>query len=213
MTQEIIDIVKSNERCKYRVTFSNGKKSVAVLDYFEYYNTIVMKRGHKFYIINNIESAVPIKSKTPIEWFRHNNNRLIKCLTESGLWADILAWAKSMENLTDDEITSYDVSNPSRGFIGIDAFNAMFTNKSIKAVNYDKYYDYETMVRKAITDKLNYNTPTWYKGYDNSIGIKYDEKDGISLLRGWYSEEYKNCGNGHYYLLIDAKHAIFCEND
>ena len=118
-----------------------------------------------------------------------------------------------MENLTDDEITSYDVSNPSRGFIGIDAFNAMFTNKSIKAVNYDKYYDYETMVRKAITDKLNYNTPTWYKGYDNSVGIKYEEKDGISLLRGWYSEEYKNCGNGHYYLLIDAKHAIFCEND
>lgn len=31
--------------------------------------------------------------------------------------------------------------------------------------------------------------------------------------RAWYSEEYKGCGNGHYYIALDATHALFCEDD
>ena len=33
------------------------------------------------------------------------------------------------------------------------------------------------------------------------------------VYRGFYSEEFKGCGNGHYYLLFDATHAIFYEDD
>lgn len=31
--------------------------------------------------------------------------------------------------------------------------------------------------------------------------------------KAWYSEEYRGCGNGHYYLALDATHALFYEDD
>lgn len=49
----------------------------------------------------------------------------------------------------------------------------------------------------------------WYGSYDYSVSVS--KKDGV--LRGWYSAEYKGCGNGHYYLLLDATHAIYGEDD
>ena len=36
---------------------------------------------------------------------------------------------------------------------------------------------------------------------------------GVPYARAWYSEEFKNCGNGHYYLALDASHALFYEDD
>ena len=51
---------------------------------------------------------------------------------------------------------------------------------------------------------------SWRKGYDNSIEFRLCD-DGKK--RGWYSEEFKNCGNGHYYLALDERRAIFCEDD
>ena len=40
----------------------------------------------------------------------------------------------------------------------------------------------------------------------------YAEEEGKP--RGaWLSNEYRNCGNGHYGLLLDATHAVFYEDD
>lgn len=41
------------------------------------------------------------------------------------------------------------------------------------------------------------------------VSFRYQAKDN----KAWYSEEYKNCGNGHYYLALDATHAVFYEDD
>ena len=49
----------------------------------------------------------------------------------------------------------------------------------------------------------------WENGYDNTVEIA--NRDGKKLA--WYSEEYRRCGNGHYYLMFDATHAIFYEDD
>ncbi len=40
-----------------------------------------------------------------------------------------------------------------------------------------------------------------------------DNPEKCSFARAWYSEEYKNCGNGHYYLALDENCALFCEDD
>jgi hypothetical protein len=50
----------------------------------------------------------------------------------------------------------------------------------------------------------------WYGSYDYSIEVRKNQ-DGT--LCGWYSAEYKGTGNGHYYLLLDAEHAIYYEDD
>lgn len=41
------------------------------------------------------------------------------------------------------------------------------------------------------------------------VSFEYDPEKN----KAWYSEEYKNCGNGHYYLAIDANTALFYEDD
>lgn len=48
--------------------------------------------------------------------------------------------------------------------------------------------------------------------YDVSFELRQPTKD-VPYIRAWYSEEYKGCGNGHYYLALSENCAIFCEND
>lgn len=43
--------------------------------------------------------------------------------------------------------------------------------------------------------------------YDVSFEYRPDRQ------RAWYSEEYKGYGNGHYYLALDNRHAVFGEDD
>lgn len=50
---------------------------------------------------------------------------------------------------------------------------------------------------------------SWRNVYDNTLELINDN----GIYRGFYSEEFRNCGNGHYYLLFDATHAIFYEDD
>ena len=67
---------------------------------------------------------------------------------------------------------------------------------------------YNADVEKAIANKKNYSR-RWTNGYDNTLEIIFND----DYPRGWYSEEFRNSGNGHYYLLFDATHAIFYEDD
>lgn len=61
-------------------------------------------------------------------------------------------------------------------------------------------------IKKALDEKQRFvfNART---SYDTSF--EYRPEDG----KAWYSEEYKDCGNGHYYLALDHNTALFCEND
>lgn len=219
----MLDLVKTNGNGTYKVTYKDGTKANVRLFYYQGGDCLCkFKRGSRrlglYFVLDDVVSIELPVSKTENEIFLHTLKRLIKSLEESGLWADILQWAKWVDSLTDEEFDAYKTrvfnapfgSETGTGFIGIDAFGRMFRKNAIKAVNYDKYWSFEEQVSLAIANKEDYHSPTWEKGYDNSVSVQKG-KDGI--VRGWYSEEYRGCGNGHYYLLIDAKHAIFSEND
>lgn len=45
--------------------------------------------------------------------------------------------------------------------------------------------------------------------YNYDVGFSYNPKQ----KKAWYSEEFKNCSNGHYYLALNNTHAFFIEND
>ncbi len=82
----------------------------------------------------------------------------------------------------------------------------------IKTINYHSFNkDYRRNVIKEYIAKKEHFNERWHKGYDNTLESRYDEKE--NEYRIWYSEEYTNCGNGHYYFALDERHAIFCEND
>lgn len=59
----------------------------------------------------------------------------------------------------------------------------------------------------AMEAHKDYYTGRVCAGYDVSAEYKAKER------KGWYSEEYRNCGNGHYYLMLDKDYAVFYEDD
>ena len=69
---------------------------------------------------------------------------------------------------------------------------------------------YKEKIKDHITRKENL-TLRAYTSYDVTFEMEFDREDGIP--RAWYSEEYRNCGNGHYYLAVSETCAIFCEDD
>ena len=95
-------------------------------------------------------------------------------------------------------------------------FEQLNENKQIVSIPYGKYNQYDRLrveqalerARQAEGD-FEQETARWRGSYDFSVGVA--KRDGN--LMGWYSAEYKNCGNGHYYLLLDATHAIYSEDD
>lgn len=61
-------------------------------------------------------------------------------------------------------------------------------------------------IAKALQSKTDIREHTT-AGYD--ITFNYQAKDNMA----WYSEEYRGCGNGHYYLALNATHALYYEDD
>ena len=180
-----------------------------------------LKKGarNKGYIldVSNIINIEVIKPKSEIDIFKKNVNKIIKYLSASGLWQQKLEDVKKLLTLSDAEIIAlknnfYDESKKHNITLwGTDCFYSFFEERGIKSVNFeDKFHkEYEVNeINRAIRNNDNYYT-TWRKNYDNSIRIENSNNN----LRGWYSEEYKDCGNGHYYYLLDATHALYGEKD
>ena len=61
-------------------------------------------------------------------------------------------------------------------------------------------------LKNALKNNLNYSI-------ENRVNYDVSYEYNAETKKAWYSEEYINCGNGHYYLAIDENTAIFCEND
>lgn len=71
-----------------------------------------------------------------------------------------------------------------------------FDNKRIKAD-----------IKRAMEDKTEFNSGRIQVNYDVSFEYRPDKK------MAWYSEEFRGCGNGHYYIALDATTALHMEDD
>lgn len=219
----------SNEQREHIITYADG--SIREANLFTTpngkpceYNPRSRRRGHYL----NTDGIVKIepKEKPVVDIVKKTRKFLIKVckyLEASGLWPDVLSDFKCLLN-ADDEILKQMLSGTlswteeyemckSIGmdvrFGGIDDLRTT-VEKGIKSINYYKW-DKETTASKfaeAIANKEEWSH-AWRKGYDNSISCRmYNGR-----MVAHYSEEYKNCGNGHYYIVIDVNHAIFGEDD
>ena len=124
------------------------------------------------------------------------NERKVKNLIKKihpNLWADI--------------VTKYNEGNIDP--IGADC---KYETRTIKDIFPPKELE---GLAEAIKYKQDYHITKYYygrspNGRDYSVEVKLCE-DGT--LRGWFSSEYKGCGNGDYYILINATQAVFVEKD
>lgn len=78
----------------------------------------------------------------------------------------------------------------------------------VKKMNFGRWSNEDAL--KTIKDALKNKKETSVSGRANyDVSFSYNPK----LNKAWYSEEYRGCGNGHYYLALDATHALFYEDD
>jgi len=81
----------------------------------------------------------------------------------------------------------------------------------VKKMRFSKSTTYNEEILKRITIAIQDRKDHHESGRTNyDISFEYSYKKGN---KAWYSEEFKNCGNGHYYLALDATHALFYEDD
>ena len=84
--------------------------------------------------------------------------------------------------------------------------------KSISIASTMSSYEQSTLlpeIAQAIQNK-ECNRWKWRGSYDYSVSLQIN---GDGHYVGFFSQEFKSCGNGHYWLLISPTTAIFAESD
>ena len=205
-------------------------------------------RGYRYlekYFLEKYEVKFVSPEKKNAAWHK-KIDKLMKKLTESGLWPELLIKLENLSQMTlsdQEEIkTLYDkrytrgsietleeaykrnteeikalygskypfiIAEDSSGEIYVDTWYLWEMSAcKTKSMYFGKYYnkEYKARIKNALlhNEKLSLSTQA---GYD--VSFSYDPE----LKKAYYSEEYRGCGNGHYYLAVDENTAWFCEND
>ena len=238
--REFYDSVKgANNIVPVRVKLDDGLTTNVRLAESRGGNIAVMKKGSRSrcnelqYMTKFTDKWVSITAIDTSRWcdlalFKKHINDAIEMLSSSGLWSDILSDMRSISELEDSVLQDYleTVSRDSyEAYCEITDLDGRFHGKlsqthvletlarkkcwtSIPWNSYGKESN-KRELSNAIVEKRQY-IKSWRGNYDFSVEVS---KASNGILRGWFSAEYKGCGNGHYYLLFDAKHAIFVEDD
>lgn len=193
------------------------------------------KRGW-FYKPEDFITTFDIKPKSATnegEQWKKRLKRAVKILDESGLWdgkkeffqnllmvdyIDLQDIRRSFNWTDESHKELYEQYGRKYPFMFFKALDEKFhfepdyisglSECRLKSMYFGKTRNTEIKERlaAAMERKENFNERA-YTSYDVSVEYNPDTK------RAWYSEEYKGCGNGHYYLALDANTAVFCEDD
>lgn len=223
---------KSN-RNKFTVKFKNGKtKDITYVEQNGLLYYLKDSRAHIGYGVSMWypDDVVSIKVKNPfkptVALVRKRAKDGVDMLTRSGLWSNVKADFEAILAMSDSQIAQFikdckedfynlvyhDEANRYGSIEWKEAMENLIHERCWTSIPFAKYS------RSRLTGELdmyiknreNY-THRWSNGYDCTIEVRFDREDNIP--RGWLSMEYVGCGNGHYYILLDEKHALFAEDD
>ena len=236
--KEIKTIVTTNYAKPYRVNLIGGGSKIVRLWQTDDGRIAIIGKGRKKWghELSNWSdhyedwATLRLVEHNEIDYYKRFVKRAtdaLKMLNETGLWKDIkqsiehffaLTESEQRELVNDIITNSYELfyhevykENGKYSWVsGYQVFES-FTRKTCwKSIAWHKW-ERERMsieVAECIKNGTDFHR-RWENGYDNSINIA--NRDGEK--RAWYSEEYRGYGNGHYYLMFDATHAIFYEDD
>ena len=236
--EEIKTIVTNNYAKPYRVNLIGGGSKIVRLWQTNDGRIAIMDKGRKKWghelssWSDHYEDWATLRlvEHDEIDYYKRFVKRAtdaLKMLNESGLWSDIrqsiehffaLTESEQKELVNDIMTDSYELfynevykENGKYSWVsGYQVFEAFVRKTCWKSIAWRKW-ERERMsaeVAECIKNGTNFHR-RWENGYDNSVEIA--NRDGEKLA--WYSEEYRGCGNGWYYLMFDATHAIFYEKD
>ena len=235
---EIKEIVTTNYSRKYRARLKDGTSKIVRLWQTDGGVLAIMNKGKRKWgrelslWSDHFDEWVSLtliehKGNDAYKLFMKRANDAHKMLSQSGLWKDIKEEIERFLSLSEDEQREMvdDITTDSYerfykriwdgdkkyGWVSTyQVFESFASKRCWKSIAWRRWEreHFNERVSEAIREGKEF-TWRWENGYDNTINI--DVKEG--LKRGFYSEEYRGCGNGHYYLLFDATHAIFYEDD
>lgn len=83
------------------------------------------------------------------------------------------------------------------------------SDAKLKTMYFGKHNNHyvKECISNALAEKRRYCSGRYRTSYD--VSFEYDPSRNMA----WYSEEYKDCGNGYYYIALDANTALFIEKD
>ena len=217
---EIKEAIRNGNN-EFNVTYVDGVKKklrlfVSTEDELCYYGKGMRNKGYRLWL-GNVLSIEAVKKRSKYDLFRQRAEKCESYLTKSGLWPSLRECMAKYKTLKDEEIEDIreDLWKNSEKY-GVTHFNSeVFFNllsKKSPFLSINLYKSEREEVRnkmwQAIAERKKY-THAWRKNYDNSIEIS--ERDGN--MCGWYSNEFKGCGNGYYHFLLDERHALYGERD
>ena len=222
-----IDYIRFEKGATYRVTREDAYPNY-VFVFFKGKRRFGLRLSQDFFFANF--EVLPEKAVDKEKQWHDRLSKAIAYLEESGLWENIKVVYKNLLTMSYDDHEQLknlpfnfdgeaDALKEKYPFaFGIDEHNGKTFVKSdyvyelsdcrMKTMNFGKY-DTDSQrenIKQAIAEGKDYDA-FGRTSYDVSFRFDAERK------RAYYSEEYKNCGNGHYYLALDNKHCVFCEND
>lgn len=198
-----------------------------------YFNGFVYDR-------NPVVDILPIVSKvTEADKWRFQVNRGIAILEKSKLWPTLLERFKIAAEVgyedihkayqtyeerygnprVEDNVITQRVKEIAPKLIAVndkgdDYINTeilwYFQNIRIKKMRFSKYQEVNNYKFNDIQKAMANNEKLLLDG-DNGYDVSFEYNP--ELKQAWYSEEFRGCGNGHYYLAISPTHAMFYEDD
>lgn len=187
---------------------------------------------------NNVIEIKALKEKPISDKWTKSIIKAITLLEKSGLWEEQLSDLKIALSIGYNKIKlAYDLSNGNynkdytenekirtqkikevdtrliRISEGIESFKTSIIwylayPLRIKKMNFGiRNSEYKSNIAYALLHKEKLIIPRIVVNYD--ISFEYNPEQN----KAWYSEEYRNCGNGHYYLALNNEYALFYEDD
>jgi hypothetical protein len=240
---EQLDALLKAGKSKVRVKWSDGRTEIIRIFRGSdsgcvcAFNRRSRRYGYILLTSNILEVSPIISRKTPAQKWENAWQKVIKRLKVSGFWDNLVPdietalemgfetlqqarkdyWDISYRTDRDAKIKTYLEKYPALGFLNDKGKQCIKTDivwhysemPKVKKMRFCRghYNDHHlNNIRQAILKKEKCREFGRY-GYD--ISFEYNPETN----RAWYSEEYKDCGNGYYYLALDATHAIYWEKD
>jgi len=230
-------LLPKNKKIEAVIYYKNGEKEKRKI-INENYFLFIFERGarvwgKRFYNWQEgwdfIEATIKTEEDIKGEW-RKSLEKALSLLEESGLWADIKENIKNALDIGFEKIREADKvwwelkrkegesweEFEKRRWEEIYKIDKRLTGTIIWYLNSplkikkmyfgkDKKYLLKE-IKEAMKKKVDYSC-TAYTSYDVSFDYRAEDH------KAWYSEEYKGKGNGHYYLALNWKYAVFWEDD
>jgi hypothetical protein len=191
------------------------------------------KRGYAISSLNltDLIPDTPKHNKTPEEKWRKAWNKVLSRLQKSGLWESVQKEIETALSIGYETMNkAYDTERSAGSDKEVEVIEAIDTrfvelnDEGKKFVKYSLIWAYAKMpivkkmhfgvlnesilqqIKEAMEKKQTFHADGQH-GYD--ISFEYNAEKN----KAFYSEEFKGCGNGWYYLATDSSHALFFEKD